>query len=184
VKELMDLLREHRQTLAEDAFFIFPTKPAKGSAGRFKKGGKQMLNMLDLLKLDYFRAGLNCGTCEVVRKGKPVSCAGVPQCFRAGLHMFRHTYATNHLRAGFSLPDVSRLLGHQDVHTTQIYLHSLDNEDIREQMLGTGLGSMYTPDAFKPVEYKRIHVVSDEARKRMSEGGKRSGSVKAVAAVL
>ena len=38
--------------------------------------------------------------------------------------MFRHTYATTHLCAGFSRPDVSRLRGHQDVHTTQVYLHS------------------------------------------------------------
>ena len=111
-----------------------------------------------------------------------VSCAGVPQCFRAGLHMFRHTFATNLLRAGFALPDVSRLLGHQDVHTTQVYLHSLENEDIREQMLLSNLGSMYVPDAFKPVEYKRIHIVSEEARKRMSEGGKRSAQVKAMVA--
>ncbi len=145
VKELTDLLREQRQTLPEDAFFIFPTKPAKGSAGRFKKGGEEMLNMLDLLKLDYFRAGLNCGTCEVVKQGKPVSCAGVPQCFRAGLHMFRHTYATNHLCAGFSLPDVSRLLGHQDVHTTQVYLHSTtttnsNGDSVARDRSGTILG--------------------------------------------
>lgn len=84
VVELMKLLREHRQTLPEDAYLIFPTRPAKGSAGRIKKGGKNRLNMLDLLKLDYFRAGLNCGTCQVVCKKEETTCALVPQCFRAG----------------------------------------------------------------------------------------------------
>jgi hypothetical protein len=49
-------------------------------------------------------------------------------------------------------------------------------------MLLSNLGSMYVPDAFKPVEYKRIHIVSEEARKRMSEGGKRSAQVKAMVA--
>jgi integrase len=61
--ELMELLLEHRATLHDDAYFVFPTRPAKGMAGLQKRGGKPMLNMLDLLKLDYLRAGMNCGSC-------------------------------------------------------------------------------------------------------------------------
>jgi integrase/recombinase XerD len=180
VAELMELLREHRQTQPDNAYLIFPTRPAKGSAGRIKKGGKNRLNMLDLLKLDYFRAGLNCGACQVVCRGEETTCALVPQCFRAGLHMFRHTYGTNLLRAGFTLTDVAKVMGHQDPATTHLYLHSLENEDLREQVLLSNLGQMYVPDAFKPYEHKRIHIVSEEARKRMSEGGKRSAQVKAM----
>jgi hypothetical protein len=129
----------------------------------------------------YLRAGLNCGTCEVVREGKPTTCASVPQCCKCGLHMFRHTFGTNHLRAGLTLMDVSKLLGHQDVATTQVYLHQMENEDLREQVLQSSLGTMYTPDEFKPVAHKRIHVVSDEARKRMSEGGRKGGLQRVVA---
>ena len=39
VKELTDLLREQRRALCpRTPLFIFPTKPAKGSAGRAQKG--------------------------------------------------------------------------------------------------------------------------------------------------
>ena len=175
VEELMELLREHRKTLPEDAFLVFPTRAAKGRAALIRPGGKNRLDLLDLLKLDYFRAGLNCGECRVTSKGKPTTCATVPQCKKCGLHIFRHTYATNNLRAGVSLPDVSRLLGHKDVATTQIYLHSMENDDLREQVLKTDLGTMYVPDEFRPVEHKRIHVISDESRKKIAEGGRRGG---------
>jgi integrase len=178
VTELMYLLREHRKTLPDDAFFLFPTQPAKGIGGIQKNGGKNRLNLLDLLKADYLHAGLNCGQCQVTRKGKPTTCAGIPQCQKCGLHMFRHTFATNHLRDGRTLTDVSKLLGHQDAATTQIYLHSLESEDMREQILQGGLGQMYVPDEFKPVEVRRIHIVSEDARKRMSEGGKKSAQAK------
>lgn len=178
-EELLDLLREHKATLPQDSYLVFPTRPAKGKAAKLKPGGKNRLNMLDLLKFDYYMAGLNCGSCEVTARGKVTTCAKVPQCRRAGLHMFRHTYSTNLLRSGFNIVDVSRQLGHQDVATTQIYLHDLSNDELREQLNASRLGTMYVPDEFKPAEYQRIHVVSDESRKRMSEGGKRSAQLRA-----
>ncbi len=93
--------------------------------------------------------------------------------------MFRHTFATNLLRAGFNIIDVSRQLGHQDVATTQIYLHDLLNDELREQLNASSLGTMYILEEFKTAEYQRIHVMSDESRKRMSEGGKRSAQLRA-----
>ncbi len=178
-EELLDLLREHNATLPPNSFLVFPTRAAKGAAASLKPGGKNRLNMLDLLKFDYYLAGLNCGGCEVTAGGKATTCAKVPQCRRVGLHMFRHTFATNLLRAGFNIVDVSRQLGHQDVATTQIYLHDLSNDELREQLNASRMGTMYIPEQFKQTEYKRIHAVSDASRKRMSEGGKRSAQLRA-----
>ncbi len=49
-------------------------------------------------------------------------------------HILRHTFATEALRRGMSLPAVQRILGHRDIKVTQIYLHLL-KEDIKEQYI-------------------------------------------------
>ncbi len=47
-------------------------------------------------------------------------------------HILRHTFATTALRRGMSLPALQRLLGHNDIKVTQVYLH-LVTEDIRRE---------------------------------------------------
>ena len=47
-------------------------------------------------------------------------------------HMARHTYATELLKQGVSVYYVSRLLGHEDLSSTQIYLHPTQNDAIEE----------------------------------------------------
>ncbi len=47
-------------------------------------------------------------------------------------HVLRHTFATEALRRGVSLPALQRLLGHSDVKVTQLYLH-LVWEDVRRE---------------------------------------------------
>lgn len=47
---------------------------------------------------------------------------------RRGPHLLRHSFAT-HLRGqGATLPDVGRMLGHDDVHSAQVYAHVAPNE--------------------------------------------------------
>jgi site-specific recombinase XerD len=46
-------------------------------------------------------------------------------------HMFRHTAATNWVRAGVDLDVVQRLLGHAALSSTAVYLHARDEDKRR-----------------------------------------------------
>lgn len=49
---------------------------------------------------------------------------------RVSAHTFRHTFAQQTLKNGLDLYSLSRLLGHESVAITQVYLHSLEDADI------------------------------------------------------
>lgn len=55
---------------------------------------------------------------------------GVDSNIRCSPHTFRHTFAQMQLKMGTDLYSLSRLLGHESVSITQIYLRSLEDAEI------------------------------------------------------
>ena len=75
------------------------------------------------------------------KKQKPLSQMGVKSAFRrifaragvkAGPHSLRHTFATQYLRRGGAVWALQRILGHASVSTTEIYLHLVADDVIRD----------------------------------------------------
>ena len=89
----------------------------------------------------------NCGQALFVclkgpARGKRMTPAGLRSLFRhhrratsvakANPHRFRHTFASDMVRAGISLPALMQLMGHAQIQTTMIYLQ-LTPQDVWEQ---------------------------------------------------
>lgn len=96
--------------------------------------------------LDYERPETNHPKCFVVLKGphrgQPLTVAGLRTLFRyrrkishlqqANAHKFRHTFCTNMIRQGVSLPVVQKLMGHSDIEVTMGYVHLSIDDVARE----------------------------------------------------
>ncbi len=76
------------------------------------------------------------------QRGRPMTPAGLRSLFRhhrclslvtrANPHRLRHTFATDMVRAGISLPALQQLMGHTQIHTTMIYTHLAPQDVWRE----------------------------------------------------
>jgi len=77
-------------------------------------------------------------------RGRPMTPSGLRSLFRhhrmasktyrANAHRFRHTFASDMVRGGISLPVLMRLMGHSQIQMTLRYVH-LSADDIREEFL-------------------------------------------------
>jgi site-specific recombinase XerD len=73
------------------------------------------------------------------QRGKPMTPAGLRSLFRhhrrkttivkANPHRFRHTFGSDMIRAGVSVPALMRLMGHSHIHTTMLYVQ-LSPQDV------------------------------------------------------
>ena len=89
----------------------------------------------------------NCGSPLFVglkgrARGRRMTSAGLRSLFRhhrrttgvakANPHRFRHTFATDMIRAGISLPALMQLMGHAQIQTTLVYVQ-LTSQDVYQQ---------------------------------------------------
>jgi integrase len=124
---LIDLLKV-RQSVLGGSWLIFPNH-----------GGNPQGHFLRMLKERALSAGLNCGHCQSVRKGQPVSCRDEACCENWKLHKFRKSFATLHHQNGVSARTIQGWLGHSDLETTLRYLADaeLNCEKTRSQVNGS-----------------------------------------------
>ena len=76
------------------------------------------------------------------RRGHPMTAAGLRSLFRhhrlrsrvpqANPHRFRHTFGTEMVRAGMSLPALMQFMGHADIQTTMLYVQIAPEDVWRE----------------------------------------------------
>lgn len=111
--------------LREDASpYLFPRRiSVADSKGKKGMNPGDWWQHAELVKADEYmdQSTVECMTRKIARR------AGVE---RANPHKFRRTCATMALRRGMPIEQVSKMLGHEDISTTQIYL-DLNESDLR-----------------------------------------------------
>lgn len=117
----------------------------KGNKVRLLPLAPEIMQLLDhYLRLE---RPANCGSPLFVdlkgrARGSRMTPAGLRSLFRyhrrttdvakANPHRFRHTFATDMLREGISLPALMQLLGHAQIQTTMVYVH-ITSQDVYQQ---------------------------------------------------
>jgi site-specific recombinase XerD len=77
-------------------------------------------------------------------RGRPMTPAGLRSLFRhhrllsrvplANPHRFRHTFGSDMVRAGVSLPALMQLMGHSEIETTMLYVQ-ISRQDVWRQYI-------------------------------------------------
>gem|GEM_PF-268397 len=124
--ELIAALRSWRELHPHD-IYLFPNK--------FGQPNGHFLRMLKTLAL---RAGLNCGECFSVGKGRRQTCLTSPVCEQFTLHKFRRTFATFHHEHGVPVTQIQEWLGHENIETTLLYLAISDARSEKSRRWANG----------------------------------------------
>ena len=103
---------------------------------QFKQQKTKGIEMLPISEQAYFLLGERKGTVDKVFEGLNYSAYGNKYLYQwigaAGItkkitfHCFRHTFATLQLSKGTDIYTVSKMLGHRELKTTQIYAKIID----------------------------------------------------------
>lgn len=104
--EAVELLREIRSVRNSDNPFVFPGKMGNGPKGHNRNTWVACLNRIEEA------TGIR------IAKGR----------YTTGVHLFRHTFATNALASGVDIRTVQDWLGHSTILMTQRYTNLLPNQ--------------------------------------------------------
>lgn len=114
-KKAIAIIEKFRSTSAEQGDFIFPVLMNKEYTGK-----------------EYYNAILNAGT-RINKSLKQIAIKTKIPLKGFSFHSSRHTFATIGLRKGIRMEHISKLLGHTDIRTTQVYA-KIVNQDLEEAM--------------------------------------------------
>lgn len=121
----------------------------KGKKERLVPISQRAIDELDHWFLDRDRVAIRPGNEDYVflsfRRGLPLSRISVFHivkmlCLKAGIrssispHTFRHSFATHLLEGGANLRAIQEMLGHEEIGTTEIYMH-IDRSHLRQEIL-------------------------------------------------
>ena len=120
--KLMETLNKYRHGVNTGSRLLFPSP-----------SGQPDRHFLRALKGIAWKAGINCGTCNL-EKGP---CRRGPYCERWFLHKFRATYATMQLQGQVDLRTLRALLGHKDLASTMRYLKPARDARMLQQVNST-----------------------------------------------
>ena len=123
-----------------DGFILINGKGNKQRAVPITPILRKALSRYDRVRAEYFRdkrtdnfyflsfSGrmLNNGAVDFIIKKRGAGIEGV----RISPHTCRHFFAQQQIRMGTDIYTISRLLGHENISITQIYLNSLNDSDI------------------------------------------------------
>ena len=144
----LELCKIKPDDIHED-FIIINGKNNKQRAVPISPVLKKALMRYDRVRAEYFRdknindyyflsfSGkmLNNGAMDymIKRRGKGI------EDVRVSVHTMRHFFAQQQIKMGTDLYTISRLLGHENINITQIYLNSLNDADIVKMAKGNSV---------------------------------------------
>lgn len=121
----------------------------KGKKERLVPISQRAIDELDRWFVDRDGVNIRPGNEDFVflsfRRGQPLSRISVFHivkmlCLKVGIrstvspHTFRHSFATHLLEGGANLRAIQEMLGHEDIGTTEIYMH-VDRSHLRQEIL-------------------------------------------------